>query len=52
MSSSSNMGGGGQSKSVSTSTIIKNGKTVQVTKTTIVNPDGTSHTEVHEQVID
>ena len=50
--SSNNFGGGGTSKSVSTSTITKNGKTVQVTKTTITNPDGTSHTEVHEQVLD
>jgi len=52
---SSNMGSkgggfGGASKSVSTSTIIKNGKKVTVTKTTITNPDGTSHTEVHENV--
>ena len=40
------------SKSISTSTIIKNGKRVQVTKTTVMNPDGTSHTEVNEQVMD
>jgi len=49
---SSGMGGGfgGASKSVSTSTIIKNGKKVTVTKTTVTNPDGTSHTQVHENV--
>jgi len=42
--------GGGYGKSVSTSTIIKNGKQVTVTKTTVTNPDGTSHTEVQEKV--
>lgn len=48
-----NMGGfRGPSKSVSTSTIIRNGKKVTVTKTTIVNADGTSHTEVHENIQD
>ena len=31
---------------------IRNGKKVTVTKTTITNPDGTSHTEVHENVQD
>jgi curved DNA-binding protein CbpA len=48
------MGGGfkGTSKSVSTSTIIRNGKKVTVTKSTVTNPDGTSHTEVHESVQD
>jgi len=49
-----NMGGGfgGTSTSISTSTIIRNGKKVTVTKKTITNPDGTSHTEVHEKVED
>jgi len=47
------MGGfGGPSQSVSTSTIIKNGKKVTVTKTTITNADGTSQTEVQETIID
>jgi len=52
---SSNMGGGGfrgPSKSVSTSTIIRNGKKVTVTKTTVTNADGTSHSEVHENIQD
>lgn len=31
---------------------MRNGKKVEVTKTTITNPDGTSHTEVHEKVED
>jgi DnaJ family protein B protein 6 len=56
ISSNSRMGGmggfGGYGKSVSTSTIIKNGKQVTVTQTTITNPDGTSHTEVQESVQD
>jgi len=57
MGSFGNMGGmgggyGGASKSVSTSTIIKNGKKVTVTKTTVNNPDGTSKTEVQESVED
>lgn len=43
-------GFGGASKSVSTSTIIKNGKKVTVTKTTVRNADGTSNTQVHETV--
>ena len=43
-------GFGGAGKSVSTSTIIKNGKQVTVTKTTVRNADGTSHTQVHETV--
>lgn len=59
-------GFGGTSQSISTSTIIRqsdifkgqklidvrNGKKVTVTKTTITKPDGTSHTEVHENVQD
>eukprot|EP00827_Trimyema_finlayi_P003725 TRINITY_DN344_c0_g1_i4.p3 TRINITY_DN344_c0_g1~~TRINITY_DN344_c0_g1_i4.p3 ORF type:complete len:142 (-),score=71.95 TRINITY_DN344_c0_g1_i4:157-537(-) len=45
-------GGGGQSSSTSTSTITRNGKTVQVTKTTITNPDGTQQTKVEEKVLD
>jgi len=45
-------GFGGTSQSVSTSTIIRNGKQVTVTKKTITNPDGTSHTEVQEQIAD
>jgi curved DNA-binding protein CbpA len=44
--------GGGQFTSVSTSTIIKNGKKVTVTKTTVGNGDGTSRTEVQETVVD
>jgi len=45
-------GGGGPFTSVSSSTIIKNGKKVTVTKTTVGNPDGTSRTEVQETVVD
>lgn len=54
MGSMGSMGGGfgGVSKSVSTSTIIKNGKKVTVTKTTTNNADGTSKTEVQETVED
>ncbi len=37
---------------VSISTITKNGKTVKVKKTTVMNPDGTRRTEVEEQVLD
>ncbi len=49
------MGGGfggnrGASKSVSSSTIIKNGKKVTVTKTTTIDSNGNQHTEVHESV--
>jgi len=54
MSEMSSMGSnfGGTSKSVSQSTIIRNGKKVTVTKTTVRNPDGTTHTEVQESVND
>jgi len=45
-------GGGGPFTSVSTSTIIKNGKKVTVTKTTVGNSDGTSRTEVQETIVD
>lgn len=48
-SSSSGFGGNGcMSKSVSTSTQVRNGKPVTVTKTTITKPDGT--TEVTEKI--
>ena len=36
--------------SIKYSNFKRNGKKVTVTKTTITNPDGTSHTEVHENV--
>jgi len=54
MSEMSSMGSNfnGASKSVSQSTIIRNGKQVTVTKTTVRNPDGTTHTEVQESVND
>ena len=43
----------GNRKAFQLSTIIKNGKKVQVKKTIeFTNPDGTSHTEVEEQVLD
>eukprot|EP01016_Furgasonia_blochmanni_P047427 TRINITY_DN696_c0_g2_i1.p2 TRINITY_DN696_c0_g2~~TRINITY_DN696_c0_g2_i1.p2 ORF type:complete len:170 (-),score=40.36 TRINITY_DN696_c0_g2_i1:242-751(-) len=44
--------GGGVSKSVSQSTVVKNGQTVQVTKTTIRGADGSVKTEVSEKIID
>jgi DnaJ family protein B protein 6 len=44
--------GGGVSRMTSTSTIIKNGKKVTVTKTTITDSDGNSRTEVQESVED
>jgi DnaJ family protein B protein 6 len=44
--------GGGVSRMTSTSTIIRNGKKVTVTKTTITDSDGNSRTEVQESVED
>lgn len=52
---SSSMGGGmggGISKSTSTSTVIKDGKKVTITKTTTTQPDGSKKTEVKESVTD
>jgi curved DNA-binding protein CbpA len=43
---------GGASRMISTSTIIKNGKKVTVTKTTVTDSDGNSHTQVQESVED
>lgn len=44
--------GGGGMTSVSTSTVIRNGKKVTVTKKTTTQPDGTTKTEVTESVDD
>ena len=44
--------GGGSSQSISTSRIIRNGKTVEVKKVTVTRPDGTTETKVQETVID
>jgi len=43
---------GGTSRMTSTSTIIRNGKKVTVTKTTVTDSDGNSHTTVQESVED
>ena len=45
-------GGGGFSKSTSTSTVMRDGKQVTVKKVTTVNPDGSKTTEVTETVND
>jgi DnaJ family protein B protein 6 len=50
--SSSKVSFGGTSKMTSSSTVIKNGKKVTVTKTTITDSNGNSRTEVRESVDD
>jgi len=45
-------GFGGPSRMISQSTIIRNGKKVTVTKTTITDSDGNSRTEIQESVED
>lgn len=42
--------GGGQGQSISKTTIVKNGKSVTVTKKQTQNSDGTTRTEVHEEI--
>ena len=44
--------GGKLSKSVTTTTKIINGKRVSVSKTTMINPDGSKHEEVKEETED
>jgi curved DNA-binding protein CbpA len=48
----SNKGFSGPSKMISQSTIIRNGKKVTVTKTTITDSDGNTYTDVQESVED
>jgi DnaJ family protein B protein 6 len=43
---------GGTSRMISTSTIIRNGKKVTVTKTTVTDSDGNTYSEVQESVED